>query len=96
MATLSITFFNGFHNSPDMTIRARVEHGVAEISEGQYKRLQRHFCGIASCGCGGARRANVSLPDGWRMGSVSPGPIAWSDAALERIRQTVEEHGIAA
>jgi len=94
MATLSITFFNGFHRSSDMTIRARVEHGVAEISEGQYRRLQRHFCGIASCGCGGARRANVSLPDGWRLGSVSPGSIAWSDAALERIQSSIDSMGI--
>jgi hypothetical protein len=77
--TITIEFEGGFHNSGAMTLRATTEGGAAYISAGQFKRLQNHFCGMASCECGGAYRANMALPAGWVKGSITPdaGAIAW-------------------
>jgi hypothetical protein len=76
MSTITITFSGGFHNVAETTVRARVEHGVAYLSEGQYARLQRTFCGRRTCECGGVRRATATLPVGWRTCGVGPGAIA--------------------
>lgn len=54
----SITFSGGFHNSGDLTIRAEVgANGIAHLSRGQYRKLQKHFCGMTDCTCGGVHRA---------------------------------------
>ena len=89
MDTIRICFTGGFHNSGETTVRARVKHGVAYLSDGQYTRLQRTFCGLRTCECGGVRRATATLPVGWRTYGVGPGAFAWSpelDDRLEQIR----------
>jgi hypothetical protein len=89
MSNITITFAGGFHNVAETNVRARVEHGVAYLSEGQYARLQRTFCGRRTCECGGVHRATATVPAGWRTYSFRPGAIAWSpelDARLEQIR----------
>ena len=65
---LQITFFGGFHNSGEITINIKSEearkriingesHPLDEISDNQRKKLDRIFCGIKGCTCGGALRA---------------------------------------
>ena len=70
MAKVQIELGGGFHNSPAVVIRvserdwaSAIQSGekMSALSDGQAKRLQRHFCGIASCTCGGARRADWSV-----------------------------------
>jgi len=87
MSNITITFSGGFHNTPDTTIRARVEHGVAYLSEGQYARLQRTFCGRRTCECGGVHRATANVPAGWRTYSFHPGAIARSPELHDRLEQ---------
>ena len=43
-----ITLSGGFHNSSDINLRLKNN----ELSEGQYKRLTAHMCGIKECICG--------------------------------------------
>ncbi len=65
---LRITFYGGFHNREEMEIRVKDKksierivkgesHPLDEISDNQRKKLDRHFCGIKGCTCGGALRA---------------------------------------
>ena len=46
--TTQITISGGFHNAAPLTLRLTGE----SISQGQYKRLDRHMCGIKGCICG--------------------------------------------
>lgn len=71
MANRKLTLAGGFHNSPEITISLpesiyrRVitgeldlcEHHVLSVS--QRKKLDRHFCGIKGCTCGGVQRASI-------------------------------------
>ena len=68
---MRITLWGGFHNTAPVKINAEVmsdgEGDTAWISPNQRRKLSRAFCGINSCGCGGPRRAQYSLPKGWRF-----------------------------
>ena len=66
-----ITFFGGFHNATAININA-TDNQVNDLKEGfyslseiltdsQYKRLNRHFCGVRGCLCGGVIRASWSI-----------------------------------
>lgn len=66
-----VTFFGGFHNCGAITINA-TEQQVDELNEGFYslsdiltdyqlKRLNRHFCGVRGCLCGGVIRAEYEI-----------------------------------
>lgn len=70
MKTTKLEFSGGFHNSTPIRIRlprARAldiingEYDCLQeaISEYQYKKLDRHFCGIEGCTCGGVMRATI-------------------------------------
>tara|TARA_R110000868_G_scaffold189775_3_gene433331 strand:+ start:1921 stop:2151 length:231 start_codon:yes stop_codon:yes gene_type:complete len=48
MQTQKITLSGGFHNSSDINLRLKNN----ELSEGQYKRLNKHMCGVQKCICG--------------------------------------------
>ena len=48
MKTQKITLSGGFHNS--RPINLRVKDGA--LSVGQYKRLDKHMCGVDKCICG--------------------------------------------
>lgn len=66
-----VTFYGGFHNCGAIRVRVSEQQGsdIAEgfypldeiLSEGQMKRLNRHFCGVKGCTCGGVIRASVEL-----------------------------------
>ena len=66
---LQITFYGGFHNSEEITINIKNKEGIKrmingeshpldEVSDYQRKKLDKHFCGIKECACGGVIRAN--------------------------------------
>lgn len=66
-----VKFSGGFHNCPAIRVRV-TERQYAELKEGFYsleqvlsacqmKRLDRHFCGMKDCCCGGACRADMEL-----------------------------------
>ena len=64
MTTKLITFAGGYHDSDDINIRAKINNrGGLYLSHGQYLRLQRHFCGLDSCKCGGVHRADHDAGD---------------------------------
>ena len=48
MKTQTITLSGGFHNSPNIDLRVKNN----ALSIGQYKRLDKHMCGIKDCICG--------------------------------------------
>ena len=48
MQTTQINVSGGFHNSPSINLQIKGE----KLSQGQYKRLTTHMCGIKSCICG--------------------------------------------
>jgi hypothetical protein len=63
-----VTFTGGFHNSgaisvliqrSPMTVEDYWKSGqiFAILSDRQIKRLDRHFCGVSGCKCGGLLRA---------------------------------------
>lgn len=64
-----VTFYGGFHNAASTRVRVSDEqynelregfYPLADIlSEGQMKRLNRHFCGVRGCTCGGVNRATI-------------------------------------
>lgn len=73
----TITISGGFHNSQQINIRlplrtwAQIMQGMdkmAALSPSQEKRINKHFCGIPGCLCGGASRAE------WRISSHSVVP----------------------
>jgi hypothetical protein len=43
-----ITLSGGFHNASRITLHVKDE----KMSEGQYKRLDKHMCGVDHCICG--------------------------------------------
>ena len=59
----NVTFSGGFHNSGEITVRAKLGNKspdgskFATLSAAQVKKLDRHFCGISGCTCGGHARA---------------------------------------
>lgn len=73
MANVKITLSGGFHNSDE--IKISLPHKVAEslkngevsltdyhvLSRAQRLRLDRHFCGIKGCLCGGVARADIEF-----------------------------------
>lgn len=66
-----VTLYGGFHNAAAIRVRVNEQqyndlkegfYPMDEIlSEGQLKRLNRHFCGIKGCTCGGVHRAAMEL-----------------------------------
>lgn len=66
-----IALSGGFHNMPE--IRAMISDNDYEdlkagkirlrdaLSEGQQKRLDRYFCGVSDCYCGGLDRADIDF-----------------------------------
>ena len=72
---MRITLWGGFHNTAPVKINADVisdgEGETAWISPFQRRKLSRAFCGINSCGCGGPRRAQYRLPQGWRFAGIT-------------------------
>ena len=48
MKTQKITLSGGFHNASRIDLRIK----NSELSEGQYKRLNKHMCGVNKCICG--------------------------------------------
>ena len=48
MRTQKITLSGGFHNAGEINLRVKNN----ALSEGQYKRLRNHMCGIKECVCG--------------------------------------------
>lgn len=66
-----VTFCGGFHNCGAIRVRVNDEqykninegfYPLDEIlSEGQIKRLNRHFCGVKGCTCGGVLRAEIEF-----------------------------------
>lgn len=69
----TITLEGGFHNSKATTVTINIPNidlplegfqgrDIDElyISESQIKRLNRHFCGISGCKCGGYLRAEIT------------------------------------
>lgn len=66
-----VTFSGGFHNCGAVRIRVNDEqyndikegfYPLGEILSGyQITRLNRHFCGVRGCTCGGVLRADIEL-----------------------------------
>ena len=65
-----VTLSGGFHNSPK--IRVRIKKGFTmdalhtgelydALSDGQVKKLERHFCGIKGCECGSWVKAQIEF-----------------------------------
>ncbi len=63
MQTIKIS--GGFHNAPEITVRAK----DGKLSVGQYKKIARHLCGFSGCVCGGANSAVVGIDKSefWEM-----------------------------
>jgi hypothetical protein len=65
--TLSINLSGGFHGVGGITVRPRINGRAAYLSDSQIRRIERHFCGMKSCICGGVERAEKELPAGWEI-----------------------------
>jgi len=60
--TVKVRFGGGFHNSADKIINIKINQiGEGFLSEYQRKSLDRHFCGIPNCLCGGLYRADFEI-----------------------------------
>ena len=65
---VKITLYGGFHNAPAVNVKipdyacdcleAGIETIQGVLSSQQLKRLNKHFCGVKGCHCGGVRRAS--------------------------------------
>lgn len=64
---MKIQLSGGFHNSQSISIRPTIIADCAYVSPSQARRLQKHFCGIKSCACGGTTRADITMPNGWML-----------------------------
>lgn len=67
-------FYGGFHNAGAISINV-TDDQARELKEtdgdflglsyiltpGQYKRLNKHFCGVRGCLCGGVNRAKWEI-----------------------------------
>lgn len=68
MKKIVLTLYGGFHNATPMNVEISAsdyerlrdhEATLADVlSEPQFKRVQRHFCGVEGCVCGGVLRAS--------------------------------------
>lgn len=68
---VKITLFGGFHNSNDINViidssdfedLKNYNVGLIDVlSSSQLRRLNRHFCGVHGCECGGVVRAKWYL-----------------------------------
>ncbi len=68
--TVKITLSGGFHDSDEITVRAKVDGNYAYLSKNQIKRLDKHFCGMDDCCCGAQWRADKVIADkGWEIAS---------------------------
>ena len=66
-----ITLYGGFHNASSVRVRISdkdyedIKNGNMPIweaiSEAQEKRLNKHFCGMKDCSCGGIRNKEVQI-----------------------------------
>lgn len=54
MKKVKISLWGGFHNVGE--IRVMISDFEDVLSLNQYKRVQRHFCGMSDCLCGGIYR----------------------------------------
>ena len=67
--TKLIELSGGFHNSSAIRVRVPADFHIAcdtlieGVSELAYERLNRHFCGIKGCTCGGVQRASIYMMD---------------------------------
>ncbi len=73
MALVKITLSGGYHNAEPIkvalaeTLVERLKAGEVGItdyhvlSNAQRKKLDRHFCGIHGCMCGGIARAKIDF-----------------------------------
>lgn len=72
--TTKVTLSGGFHNVGAIPVRIPAEkmknvdeqqYGVLDLlTPYQWKRVQKHFCGIEDCCCGGAyRNAVIEIAD---------------------------------
>lgn len=73
MKTCMVTLSGGFHDVDAITIRVPYSEALdgvtndreiidyinAVISDGQRKRLERHFCDVLGCTCGSWTRATI-------------------------------------
>lgn len=71
MANVRLTLYGGFHNSSPIRIDVpeKVAHllKIGEVSLTDYHvltraqrvKLDRHFCGVRGCLCGGVARASI-------------------------------------
>lgn len=66
-----VTFYGGFHNCGAIRVRVNDEQ-YNDLKEGVYpldevlssyqmKRLNKHFCGVDGCTCGGVMRATMEF-----------------------------------
>lgn len=66
---IKLTLYGGFHEVGPINIIVQhqdalsiMDHEVSlseVLSESQKKRLEKHFCGIEGCCCGGVMRATI-------------------------------------
>ena len=73
MANVKVTLSGGFHNAPAINIQLPVKvaedlkNGVVSITDyhvltrAQRIKLDKHFCGIRGCMCGGVARATIQF-----------------------------------
>ena len=60
-AGTAVQFSGGFHRVDAITLRLGSDGSNLMLSDGQYRRLARHMCGVRECACGGARGFNVRI-----------------------------------
>lgn len=73
MANVKVTLSGGFHNSSPINISLpekvadSLKNGEVTITDfhvltrSQRQKLDRHFCGIKGCMCGGVARADIEF-----------------------------------
>lgn len=65
--TAIVTYSGGYHDSPEIHLRVcvveRNGYRIGILSDGQVRKLDRHFCGISDCTCGGSSRADSDICD---------------------------------
>ncbi len=68
MKKIKLSLSGGFHNASPInveisasdyeTLRDHVATVADVLSDAQLRRVQRHFCGVQGCDCGGVLRAS--------------------------------------
>lgn len=57
-----------YHNMCDIVIIAeRRDYGTALVTASQYKRIQRHFCGVRGCDCNSGPDIVQEFADGQKI-----------------------------